>query len=273
MNRRLAICLAFVVVCLGISIMPQVCAQADQKYCCLVQADAAVPFKGFPIPFRQGIVECATHGTSTLTCPYATTPPTGDLLIASIEFPFETGNTFTPPAGWTEILTPSQGFGVWTKTASGSDTGFNATQTFTSRTTTIIIDFAGSHTVNSTSAACTTTAAPFWPAAPLASPTPASGSGVIIMGATGNTNALQAYINSSLGARDWAEIQLSPTMNASYGGDNAFDQWVIGFWQGTYGTDQLAYPTFIFSGNEQSAYNITVGPPPSLMCAESLSIL
>lgn len=54
---------------------------------------------------------------------------------------------------------------------------------------------------------------------------------------------------------------------------NAFDQWVIGVWQGTYGTNALFWPTFLFGGTEQSAYNLSVGPPPSLICSETLSIL
>lgn len=222
-------------------------------------------YPGFPIPLAQPIIFCNTQTSTSLTCAFKTPPASGDLLIAIVEYEVWQ-NTFSPPAGWTQLFDTTC-FPVWYKVA-GTDSGFNITQTTSTQVEIALLDFSGSHSINATNRTATiTTKTAFWPAAPLTNPS----GGIITIGGSGNYSGGPVFINSGLAANDWVTAYLFPNMNASTQATttNGYDQASIGFWQGTVGINNLVYPTFMLGGQGGSQYNVGSGAD---ICSETFAI-
>ena len=108
---------------------------------------------GFPWVLRQSNTFCSTGtATSTMDCTFATSPTSGDFLLAYAAYSCNASGTITTPTGWTIVEGPvcnsPVGLIVYDKTAAGTETTVAFVQSNSSGISGGMFDFSGARTVD-----------------------------------------------------------------------------------------------------------------------------
>jgi hypothetical protein len=221
----------------------------------------------FPIALRQSAVYGGSAAAvSTIAPTYPTTPTTGDLLMFIVSVSNFNSNVVSTPSGWTATGATCTNAGsgnpqinTYTKTSAGNETGFSTTQSASGKWSGVLLDFAGSHALDKVG---TTNASPIPSpltySAPTPSAAPTTGAGIITAGVSGTEYPSTYTVLPGNSNDNWT---------GGMAGLVQYQSMVVGFWQGTVGTQTLVYPSFMF-GNE-----ITGGGPQGSACAVTFSII